>query len=306
MISNYDNLEIFYYTARLGSMSRTATELGVTPPTVTRTIQTLEQDMGCQLFLRSRSGIQLTDAGKELFQQIQQVMEVLEKTEEEILGQPHTQKTTISILARNTEWEHFLLPLCVPHFHEQYPDVCIRQVIANNSDLEEMLRSEPVDFAVCPTIDVDAAMYTVTPLYQGKEIFIVGEKYKDICQPGITLLDLVKLPLILVPEDQPFHIRFCQYMQSQGISVVPAIYVDNVVQQIIAVSSGLGYSVVSFAAAINPAFRGIYPLTRLPRPSLYRELICFIAPNSISLQPAVQALRDIILERAKELNVLIK
>lgn len=60
-------IKAFTFAAREGSISGAALSLGVTQSSVTQHIAKLEAHMGTQLFIRRRSGLELTRAGKELF-----------------------------------------------------------------------------------------------------------------------------------------------------------------------------------------------------------------------------------------------
>src|SRR2546423_5202696 len=58
------HIEGFLEVARLGSVSRAADVLYVTQPTLTARLQSLERDMGHELFVRTRHGMRLTDEGR--------------------------------------------------------------------------------------------------------------------------------------------------------------------------------------------------------------------------------------------------
>src|SRR5213594_2268030 len=59
-------LEAFAEIARLASVSRAALELHLTQPALTARLQSLEGDLEVELFVRSRRGMALTDAGRAL------------------------------------------------------------------------------------------------------------------------------------------------------------------------------------------------------------------------------------------------
>ena len=52
MYINYDHYRIFYYVAKYGNVSQAAKLLLNNQPNLTRTIKTLEGELGCPLFLR--------------------------------------------------------------------------------------------------------------------------------------------------------------------------------------------------------------------------------------------------------------
>src|SRR5919198_2786633 len=57
-------VEAFVEVARQGNLSHAAEALFVTQPALTARLQALESELGTRLFLRSRRGMELTDAGR--------------------------------------------------------------------------------------------------------------------------------------------------------------------------------------------------------------------------------------------------
>jgi molybdate transport repressor ModE-like protein len=62
----WDDLRVFLAVARAGSISGAAKRLGVQHSTVSRRLQTLEEQLGTRLIDRKKSGYELTEAGEEL------------------------------------------------------------------------------------------------------------------------------------------------------------------------------------------------------------------------------------------------
>ena len=61
----FKQLECFLVVARLGSMSRAAEEMFLTQPSLTARLKALEHEVGDELFVRARSGMRLTEAGRQ-------------------------------------------------------------------------------------------------------------------------------------------------------------------------------------------------------------------------------------------------
>ena len=67
---HYDYYRIFYHVAQCGSFSRAAQRLGANQPNITRSINRLEAQLGCRLFLRSVRGVELTREGERLMEHV--------------------------------------------------------------------------------------------------------------------------------------------------------------------------------------------------------------------------------------------
>ena len=61
---NLDELKQFVTFAEMGTLSKTADFLHVSQPTITRTMQSMEEDFGVSLFTRSKNRIEFNDTGR--------------------------------------------------------------------------------------------------------------------------------------------------------------------------------------------------------------------------------------------------
>ena len=74
----YDYYRIFYYVAKYSSFTHAAAALHGSQPNVTRTINLLEQELGCRLFERSHRGVALTPEGERLFAHVKIMQEQMQ------------------------------------------------------------------------------------------------------------------------------------------------------------------------------------------------------------------------------------
>ena len=83
----------FLEAAKVGNFSRAAVRLGMTQPSLTRSIHKLEAALGVSLFIRSKAGVRLTRAGnqllpltKELAENLDKIRRTLTQEDEELMG----------------------------------------------------------------------------------------------------------------------------------------------------------------------------------------------------------------------------
>lgn len=70
-LPNFNHLYYFYMTAREGSISAAASKLGVTQPTISEQIKSLERFFGTTLFERRPEGMRLNEAGQVAYEHAQ-------------------------------------------------------------------------------------------------------------------------------------------------------------------------------------------------------------------------------------------
>lgn len=67
MSASFDYYRTFYYVAKYKNFHACCYHAAFQPPSVTRSIQNLESELGCRLFIRSRHGVTLTPEGEMLY-----------------------------------------------------------------------------------------------------------------------------------------------------------------------------------------------------------------------------------------------
>ncbi|SFR67810.1 transcriptional regulator, LysR family [Marinobacter daqiaonensis] len=87
---DWDNLRFFLELSRAGKLTAAARRMGVDHTTVSRRIQVLEKSLGVTLFIRENTGYSLTEAGRRLLPQVEQ-MESASVSIEQSLPNPEEQ-----------------------------------------------------------------------------------------------------------------------------------------------------------------------------------------------------------------------
>jgi DNA-binding transcriptional LysR family regulator len=82
MSDHLDALRLFIRVARLGSFSGAGRELGAPQSTVSRTIATLEREIGASLLVRTTRAVTLTEAGADFLARIEPILADLDEAEQ--------------------------------------------------------------------------------------------------------------------------------------------------------------------------------------------------------------------------------
>ena len=175
MIPSTQSLACFESAARHQSYTRAAQELALTQSAVSRQIIALEDQLGVQLFKRSRHGAVLTPAGHQYSQQVAQWLQGIERGTLDIMAHQGT-GGAISIAAVPTFATRWLLPR-LPQFLQQHPGVVVHIDV----------QTRPFVFA---ERQVDAAIYAGTPeqarQWPGTQAtWLMDEIIVPVCSPRL-------------------------------------------------------------------------------------------------------------------------
>lgn len=113
-------LRVFEAAARLKSFRKAADELNLTASAVSHAIQTLENWLGVDLFLRESRGLRLTRAGESYAPEVTQALALLATATQQLPGRAPT--GTLSLSSAPTFASIFLLPR-LAKFSAENPDI---------------------------------------------------------------------------------------------------------------------------------------------------------------------------------------
>lgn len=137
-------LLVFVCAASNRSFSVAARQLGMSPSTVSKAVQRLEEDLGIRLLNRTTRSITLTADGAAFYDRCRQILSDLEEAELD-LGRARVQPTGTLRIDLTTELGRLHIVPALPRFIAQYPDLKL-DVSLNNRMVD--LIEEGIDAAV--------------------------------------------------------------------------------------------------------------------------------------------------------------
>lgn len=115
-------LEYYLMVAREENITRAAETLHITQPTLSRQIAQMEDELGVKLFHRGKHNITLTEDGLLLKRRAQEIVELAEKTKQELTHDAKDLSGTISIGSGEAKSMHLLAEL-IAGFRRKHPKV---------------------------------------------------------------------------------------------------------------------------------------------------------------------------------------
>lgn len=144
-------LKYFLMTARLGSMTKAAQSLHITQPTLSRQIAELEEETGVHLFERGNRRLVLTEEGHLLRRRAEEMMELMEKTEEELSSSEKKLRGCIMVGGGELMVTERFASLIFA-FQKQHPFVRFNYFTGTTDEIDERMNHGLIDAAilVCP------------------------------------------------------------------------------------------------------------------------------------------------------------
>ena len=140
-------LRYFLTIAREQSFTKAAEQLHITQPTLSRQMAAFEEDLGITLFIRNGKKISLTDEGILLKRRALEILNLEERTLEELKGKEEAVGGTITIGCGEFAAVETLAKICKT-YKEKYPLVQIVLHTATADAVYEMMNKGLVDIAL--------------------------------------------------------------------------------------------------------------------------------------------------------------
>ncbi|MCM3766332.1 LysR family transcriptional regulator [Neobacillus niacini] len=231
-------MEYFVTTVLSGSLTSASKKLFISQPALTKQLQQLEEELGCQLFYRKTTGLEITEAGKYLFENASKILNDVENLTEHM--NTFNQKNIIRIGALPSIGSH-LLPALIPKLSPKYKlELTIKDT---TSQLVSLIENGKIDLAFVQ----DASTYNeiiVKHLFNEPYDAILSHDSPLIDLETVSIEQLLREQLILqkVPCDiRAFLDRYCEEM---GFSIHPIIELEFNDSIIAFVTKGIGSSFV--------------------------------------------------------------
>ncbi len=231
-----------YYLAvvREGTISAAAEALHVAQPSLSRQMKELEKELGAELFVRGNRRITLTAEGVVLRKRAEEMVRLLQMTEEEISRVKNHVSGPVRIGAGESRSFHYL-SRSAANLAARHPDIRFHITSGDTRDLMNELADSLIDFAVIFT-DVDYTLYESIPLPAEDSFAVLMKKDSPLAEKEeIRISDLKDCPLIVSRASEPLF---------TGTSLNIVATYNLIYNASLMVEDGLGYA-ICFDRLIN-------------------------------------------------------
>ena len=255
MYVDWEYYKIFYYVAKYQNFTKAARVLGNNQPNITHSMNRLESQLNCVLFIRSNRGVTLTPEGEMLYSRIASAAVQIQDAEEELSASATLEHGTISISATETALNIYLSKK-LRDFHTEYPGIRLR--ISNHSTPQavQAVKNGEVDFAIVSTpaeIESGLKMVELKPFY---EVLVGGRTFTALASQSLTLKELRSYPLISLSDESVTRSLYRQFFLDHGAVLKPDTEAATTDQMLTLVKSELGLAFVPEPMARDGLERG--------------------------------------------------
>lgn len=189
-------LKYFLVVAREENITRAAALLHVTQPTLSRQLMQLEEELGVQLFRRSKHRIILTKEGMLLRRRAEEIVALADKTRDDLQRRGEQLSGTVAVGSGELRSSRFLTQLLTA-FQRENPLVSFTIYSGNSDNIKERIERGLLDIGLLQEpVDIAKYSFVRTP---GREQWgvLVREDSELASRKSVSPADLAAVPLIL-------------------------------------------------------------------------------------------------------------
>lgn len=216
------------------NITRTANRLFVTQPALTKRIKRIEEELGCELFFRSKKGILFTPVGEQLIPYAREITDTAMRMRDRINLSKGIVGGTLN-LGASLNYSHYRLPAILKRYQQMYPAVDIHITTNQSTHLFRMLQEDEISIAITRGN---------FPWPEGR-VLIRNEALCVVCSREFTGAPLSSYPYIGRRTDHDLMDQIDRWRMEQGLARSDVkLWTDSIDNAKEMAASGLGWCIL--------------------------------------------------------------
>lgn len=266
-------IRTFSAVARTRSFSRTARELNLTQPAVSKHIAGLEALYGVKLIDRSHRSVNLTEAGAALLPLALRILGTVEQANQEMDSFVNNVKGTLMIGASTIPGQ-YVLPQIIRRFREQYPLVNISLEIADSGKINLQVLENKLFLGAVGALQEVPGLQAV-PFAEDELVLVIPTSHPLAKRKFVNLAAVLDQDIIGRERGSGTRLVLETSFKSVGVNpddLRTVAEMGSTEAVLAAVEVGMGLSFVSKWAAEQRGKNGLLVLRRVKGLNLKRQL----------------------------------
>ena len=279
-------LHYFLAVAREQNISAAAQSLHLTQPTLSRQLKELEEELGKQLMVRGNRKITLTEEGMLLRRRAEEILELVDRTEKEVMQVDNTISGDIYIGTGETDGVRQIARLA-NQLQRDYPGIRFHIVSGDAVDVCERLDKGLLDFGILLG-DIDKMKYHYLILPMRDTWGVLMRRDSPLAQQkAISPQDLWDKPLILSRQVDNKSGLYC-WLRKEPTELHTVATYNLIYNASLMVDEGMGYAFtldkLVNTTGSNLCFRPLEPRLELGMYLVWKKSQRFSKPAELLLE----------------------
>jgi LysR family transcriptional activator of glutamate synthase operon len=290
-----DQLRAFVMLAERRTFTEAAHRLGLSQPTLSRQVQSLEEELGAKLLVRTPRGVALTDSGARFLSRAREAVALLRQGSEELHELAHLPRGPVALGVLPTVGA-YALPEVMGEFLLQFKEVRLRLVEAHAPSLEEKVAEGELDLVIT-TLPLHRLELVSQKLWSEPFRLVVPRGHRLArARKAVALSEVTGETLIVVPGSAA-EASLREAAEASGQELRVGLQVDHAESQRRMVERGVGVALLP-AIMLRDHQGGLCEVVDVR--DAPKRVVALVHRGEASLTYGARALKKYVLERLKK------
>lgn len=224
------------------NFSRAADKLHIAQPSLSQQLSKLEQELGVLLFRRTTNSVELTQAGQVFVDKSQSILDAVEQLKQEMDDMAQMRRGRLVVGTLPITGSH-ILPLVLPVFGAQYPQIEVVLVEESTVKLEQLTASGGTDLSLLTLPLIDGTL-SYEPYMEEQICLAVPPRHPlAVRQDAVHIDELKAEPFIKLKRGQGFRQITVELCEQAGFTPQIVFESSNIetVQSLVAGGMGIAF-----------------------------------------------------------------
>lgn len=229
------------------NFSRAAEKLHIAQPSLSQQLAKMERELGVLLFQRNTNHVDLTYAGAQFVEKAQRILDMVEQLRQEMEDISQLRKGKLIVGSLPITGSH-ILPLVLPVFQEQYPDIEVVLIEDTSANLEQLTAQGKTDLSMLSLPLIDQTLSCETMLEEEICLAVppnhpLAKRVTETKSNIVPIQELASEPFIVLKKGQGFRQIAIDLCQQAGFSPRIVFESSNIetVQSLVAAGMGVAF-----------------------------------------------------------------
>ena len=223
MILNMNQLRAFYTAAKLGSITKAAQELMVTPPAITMQVKQLERTVGMRLLFREGHAVRATEVGEAVFKKAENIFGEIREMEN-LFEDVSTGKSGQLRIGCTQTSAKYLMPRLITAFKDAYPGLRVVLDQGSNAEMVKSILDHKNELALVRNVSDDRRL-KMKVIGRVEVVLTAARESAYFPSETISISELSKAPLIVSEEGSATRDVIFEYLRR--FKVTPSVAIES-------------------------------------------------------------------------------
>ncbi len=236
-----ERLAAFLAVARNGSVTRAAATLDLSQPALTERLRALERQLGAELFVRTRRGVRLSEAGRAFVPHAERAIAAIDEGRRAVEQQRRGETGRLAIGSAPAV-STYLLPPALRRFQRAHPSVHLSVRTGHSEEILDLVLRDEIELGLVRELHHSAV--EATPLYDDELVLVVLPTHAFAARGRVRVDDLARENLVTFDRASSYNELTQALFREAGVAPRGVIELDNVEGAKRCVLRGLGVALL--------------------------------------------------------------